>query len=176
MRRMFVVFLVVIVLTLALSVAALAAPANGKGGALNPESAKQRIASAIKRAEQMKTKSVAKLKKADERLTKAMDRLKAQGKDISKLTGDRDVLVSRVKSADRDFEALINKLKEAESLAATATLEQFKAALVSARELKRRVMTDVKDIKVYAKTVILRDIRSLKGNSSSAGQLQLNGI
>jgi hypothetical protein len=177
MRRILTVLVIAIGLTVALSAVALAAPAAGKGGALNPEKAKKRISNEIKRAEQMKAKSVAKLKKADERLTKAMDQLKAQGKDISKLTADRDVLASKVQSADKDVEAFINKLKDAEGLAATATIEQFKAALVSAKELRRRVKADVKDIKVYMKTVILRDIRNLKGNTnSSAGQLQLNGI
>lgn len=56
---------------------------------------------------------------------------------------------------------MISKLKEAEGLASEKTLEQFKAALKEAKELRGRVKADVREIKQYARTVIRPAIKAL---------------
>jgi hypothetical protein len=167
-----------VVLTLALAGTALAAqqaPASGskKDASARLEQVKKRIAKRIERVEKMKAKALARASKADARLKKAIDTLKAQGKDTSKLVADREVALSKIETAKADFDALVKKMKEAQGLVTAATLEQLKAAQQAAKELGMRVRSDVKDIRQYAKTVLLPEIRSLKG-TNGGGKKQTN--
>ena len=162
------IVVVFVALTLALAGTALAAqqaPSSGnkKNAAARLEQVKKRITKRIARVEKMKAKALAKESKADARLKKAIDALNKQGKDTSKLVADREVALSKVKTAKTDFDALVGKMKEARGLAAEATLEQLKAAQQAAKELGTRVRNDVKDIRQYVKTVLLPEIRNLKG-------------
>jgi len=162
------IVVVFVALMLALAGTALAAqqaPASGnkKNATAKLEQVKKRITKRIARVEKMKAKALAKESKADARLKKAIDALNKQGKDTSKLVADREVALSKVKTAKTDFGALVGKMKEARGLAAEATLGQLKAAQQAAKELGTRVRNDVKDIRQYVKTVLLPEIRNLKG-------------
>lgn len=123
--------------------------------------AKERISRAIERAEQFKEKALERAKKGYDRLNQVIGKLKEQGKDVSKLVEYRGVLASKLKTAESDYDALISKLREAEGLASEKTLEQFKAALKEAKELRGRVKADVREIKQYTRTVIRSAIKAL---------------
>lgn len=172
MRRAIGIAAVVVVVTLALTgfaSAAQTAPSGKKDAGARIEKAKNRIEKMISRAEQMKKKAINRTRKARDKLNKVAGELKAQGKDISKLLADLDVLESKLKTAGQDADALINKLKEARGLASQATVEQLKAALKSAGEIRGRVRADIKEIRQYVRTVIRPEIRSLRGNSGNSG-------
>ncbi|MCX6654544.1 MAG: hypothetical protein NTY03_05410, partial [Candidatus Bathyarchaeota archaeon] len=128
MKKTLIVAALVAVLTLALAGAVLAQQPSPSGsvGKKNAgaglEKAKVRLTKAIERARKRKDKALERAKKAEARFKEITDKLKAQGKDISKLLADRDVLESKVKTAEADYEALISKLKEAQGLASENTL------------------------------------------------------
>jgi chromosome segregation ATPase len=181
MKKVMTIAALVVALTLALTCVAFAAqtaptaPGTKKNAAARLEKAKKRIANMVERADKMKARALKRVKKADARFQKAVDKLKSQGKDVSKLLADREVLASKVKVAEQDFDAIVAKLKEAEGLAAESTLEQFRAALQEAKELRGRVRTDLQEIRNYAKTVIIPLIKELNGGQKprqNSGQNQ----
>jgi DNA repair exonuclease SbcCD ATPase subunit len=129
------------------------------------EKARERISKAIERAGKVKDKALARAKKAEDRLDKIIAKLKEQGKDVSRLLEYKEVL----KTAESDYEALISKLKEAEGLASEKTLEQFKAALKEAKELRGRIKADVQEMKQYTRTVVRPAIKELAGNGKAPG-------
>ena len=167
MKKTVVITGLVAVLMLGLAGVALAektAP-NGSVGRKNAgarlEKAKERISKTIERAEKVREKALERAKKGFDRLNKVIGKLEEQGKDVSRLIEYREVLASKLKTAESDFDALISKLKEAEGLASEKTLEQFKAALKEAKELRGRIKADVREMKRYARTVIRPAIKAL---------------
>jgi DNA repair exonuclease SbcCD ATPase subunit len=170
MKKVLIVAALATVLALAVTGVAVAAQTTPTGPGTKTgtrvEKAKQRIANMIDRLEKTKAKALDRFKKVDERLKQAIDKLKSQGKDTSKISADRDVILSMVKTAEQDFDAAISKLKEADGLAAQSTIEQFKAALKEAKELGKRVRTDVKEIRKYIRTVLIPQIKPAAGKGA----------
>jgi chromosome segregation ATPase len=175
MRKIVIIAALVAALTLGLAGAALAQQTTPSGsvGKKNAgarlEKARERISKAIERAGKVKDKALARAKKAEDRLDKVIAKLKEQGKDVSRLLEYKEVLASKLKTAESDYEALISKLKEAEGLASEKTLEQFKAALKEAKELRGRIKADVQEMKQYTRTVVRPAIKELAGNGKAPG-------
>ena len=145
------------------------APTGNKNAGARIEQVKQRLANAIEKAGKIKDKALKQAKAGEDRLDKAISTLKGQGKDVSKLVQYKEVLASGLKTVESDYNTLVSKLKEAESLASATTPVQLKAALKEAKQLRGRVKTDVKEIRKYTRTVVRPEIRKLTGKSKSSG-------
>lgn len=152
--------MVVAVLSLVLAGTALAAPTSsqpskdGTDGAARLEKAKQRIAAMVERMEKVKDKALKTWEKAEARLAEAARKLESEGEDTAKLLAAGEAARSMVKMLEKDLDTLAAKLKEASKLATQETMEQFKEALRSAKELWSRVREDVKELKTYIRTNI----------------------
>ena len=176
MKKILIVTALVAAITLGLGGIAVAqqtsptAPAGNKNAGARIEQAKQRIATAIERAGQVKDKALKLVKNGEARLNKAIATLKAQGKDVSKLAQYKGVIASKLKTAQSDYNALISKLKEAEGLVSATTVVQLKAAVNEARVLRGRVRTDVQEIRQYTRTVVRPAIKAMMAKSKASGK------
>ena len=176
MKKILIIVALVAAITLAFGGIAVAqqtsptGPAGNKNAGARLQQAKQRIATVIERAGQVKDKALKLVKNGEARLNKVVATLKAQGKDVSKLGQYKEAIVSELKTAQSDYNALISKLKESEGLVSATTLVQLKAALQEAKVLRGRVRTDVQDIRKYTSTVVRPAIKSMMGKTKVGGK------
>lgn len=122
----------------------------------------QKIAEKVSNFDAKKEKHMAVYENMNDRISKFIEKFSEDGYDTSQLSSDLETLNEKIQKFSDDYAAYVAKLKEAKDMACGKSGGEFKATIVEARALLKTAHQDAMDIRVYVRTVILPDIRSLK--------------